>query len=158
MNGDFSRLYTIGYKANGWIDMKTKWLKQPNPRRQATEAPGCSVFLSKSASDVPILAHVGSKHEKEKRTLFIAPAMRLIVTGLDHEVVKWRSPCVWPRLISRNVVFLCDAMLSKDPLCSFQRMIDTPDQTASLWNAQACVCVSEHGHHLIFLPVYCVCM
>ena len=60
---------------------------------------------------------------------------------LDHEAVKWRSPCVWPQLISCNVVFY---VMPRSPrtLCSLQRLINTLNQTVSLWHPWACVCVS----------------
>lgn len=57
---------------------------------------------------------------------------------LHHEAVKWRSPCVWPRLISYNVVFY---VMPPSPRTfpSLQLPIDTLNQTVSLWHSWACV-------------------
>lgn len=57
---------------------------------------------------------------------------------LENEVVKWRSPCVWPLLISCNVVFYV-MPCSPRTLCSLLRLINTLNQTVPLWHPWACV-------------------
>lgn len=72
---------------------------------------------------------------------FISLPVRLIVTGWGARgAVKRRSPCVWPQLISRNVVFY---VMPRSPrtLCSSQQLINALNQTVSLWHPWACVCL-----------------
>lgn len=59
---------------------------------------------------------------------------------LDQEAVKWRSPCVWPQLISCNVVFY---VMPHSPrtLCSLQPLINTLNQMVSIWHPWACLCI-----------------
>lgn len=64
---------------------------------------------------------------------------------LEDEVVKWRSPCVWPWLISHNVV-LYVMPCSPRTLCSLQRVINTLNQTVIMAPMGICVSLSLVCH------------
>lgn len=81
---------------------------------------------------------------------------------LENEVVKWRSPCVWPRLISYNVVFYV-MPCSPRTHCSLERVINTLNQTVSLQHPWACVCIcvwvcAMQGLFLCTILLFCVCL
>lgn len=65
-------------------------------------------------------------HRLPEHTLYL-PSHATNCNRLDHEAVKWRSPCVWPRLISSNVVFYV-MPCSPRTLCSLQQLINTLNQ------------------------------
>lgn len=82
-------------------------------------------------------AHIHTQGATPRHTLYRS-THATNCNRLENEVVKWRSPCVWPLLISCNVVFYV-MPCSPRTLCSLLRLINTLNQTVPLWHPWACV-------------------
>lgn len=106
------------------------------------------VWLSKNFWGACICTHSAMLHH----TLYHS-TQATNCNRLEDEVVKWRSPCVWPWLISYNVVFYV-MPCSPRTLCSLQRVINTLNQTVIMAPMGICVSLSLSVCHTGLLCVH----